>query len=123
MPDIDYSAAKFWFDFMQTVFMAIVTLYVWINNKHRATKESITQTEARLEQKLDALDGRVDEHNDRLLGVEREIHHLPSVKDIHEVHARVDQVGQGVKSMEGEMKQINSTLQLIQQHLLTEASR
>lgn len=118
MPDIDYSAAKFWFDMVQTIFMCLVAIYVWNNNKHRATKESITQSEERLEQKLNALDVRVDEHNDRLLGVEREIHHLPNIKDIHEVHARVDQVGQGVKSMEGTVTQMNNTLQLIQQHLL-----
>jgi hypothetical protein len=44
--------------------------------------------------------------------------HLPDNDKMGEVHYRIDQVGQGVKGLEGEMKQMNHTLQLIQGYLL-----
>ena len=41
-----------------------------------------------------------------------------ATKLFHRIHNRIDQVGQGVRHLEGEMKQINQTLHMIQQYLL-----
>ena len=115
---MDYGLWKFWFDIGQTVFVVLVGIYTWQANKHRATKSAINRIQEQLENDIRALDSRIDEHRDRLTTVERELTHVPGANDIGEIHYRVDQIGQGVKSLEGEMKQINNTMQLIQQYLL-----
>lgn len=104
---MDYSAAKFWFDATQTAFMAFVSIYVWWSNRTRATKTAI-----------DRVDARVTTHETRILLIEQSAQHTPNHEDIGAIHNRVDQVGQGVKQIEGQMTQINHTLHLIQQHLL-----
>ncbi len=104
---MDYSAAKFWFDVVQTAFMAFVSVYVWWTTRTRATKAAI-----------DRVDDRVTGHETRLLLIEQHAKHIPGHEDLGAIHNRVDQVGQGVRTLEGEMKQINHTLHLIQQHLL-----
>ena len=115
---MDYGLWKFWFDVGQTVFMLLMGVFAWQANKHRATKAAIDRVEQRVSEAIRALDNRIDEHRDRLTTVERELTHVPGANDIGEIHYRVDQIGQGVKSLEGEMKQINNTMQLIQQYLL-----
>ena len=46
------------------------------------------------------------------------IKHLPDDTAVSRINNRIDQVGQGMRHLEGEMKQINQTLHLIQQYLL-----
>ena len=104
---MDYSAARFWFDILQSLFMVGVSIYVWWSNKSKATRTAI-----------DRVDARVSGHETRLLLIEQDIKHQPGNAEIGEIHQRVDQVGQGLARLEGEMKQANLTLQLIQQHLL-----
>ncbi|RMG56318.1 MAG: hypothetical protein D6717_06785 [Gammaproteobacteria bacterium] len=115
---MDYGQWKFWFDVAQTLFMFLMGVYAWQANKHRATKAAIDRVEQRVMEVLDSVDGRLDEHRDRLTSVEREIAHVPGSRELGEIHYRVDQVGQGVKGLEGEVKQINNTVQMIQQYLL-----
>ena len=115
---MDYSAAKFWFDVAQFVLTGLIGIYVWNSNRQRATKTAIDRVESQAKEDISMLDDRLDEHNDRLVSLERDMKHLPNIKDIGGVHHRVDQVAQAVKGVEGEMKQINNTMQLINQHLL-----
>jgi peptidoglycan hydrolase CwlO-like protein len=118
MTEAELTNARFWFDALQVVWAIAVPVYVWYTNRQRATKEAI----ARVEQKHDAdvkrLEGRIQEYGNRVLMLEQQVMHLPNNDKIGEVHYRIDQVGQGLKGMEGQMKQMNSTLQIIQEYLL-----
>ncbi|MEW4983086.1 MAG: DUF2730 family protein [Cycloclasticus sp.] len=86
-------------------------IYAWWNSKTRATKQG-----------FDEVNGRVNGHENRLNLIKQRLDSSPSHKEIGEVHQRVDQIGQAVTGIQGEMKQMNNTLQLIQQSLL-EAKR
>ena len=118
MTEAELSNARFWFDAAQVVWAIAVPVYVWYSNRQRATKEAI----ARVEQKHDAdvkrLEDRLQEYGNRVLQLEQQVMHLPNNEKIGQVHYRIDQLGQGVKGMEGQMVQMNHTLQLIQGFLL-----
>lgn len=112
MNDIDFTAAKFWFDVAQGFFTLAVAVYVWLANRRKANQAEI-----------DNVNMRVRHAEDRVLKLEAIKAYLPSNEEIGQIHSRVDQVGQGLKGMEGELKQINNTMQLIQQHLLAEKGK
>lgn len=115
---IDYTAARFWFDVVQIVWAIAVSLYVWHSNRQRATKDAINRVEQKHIADVDKIEARLQEHGDRILRAEQQIDHLPNHDKLGQVHYRIDQLGQGVKGMEGQLEQINHTLHLIQEHLL-----
>src|SRR4030065_280403 len=102
MTEAELSNARFWFDAAQVVWAIAVPVYVWYSNRQRATKEAI----ARVEQKHDAdvkrLEDRLQEYGNRVLQLEQQVMHLPNNEKIGQVHYRIDQLGQGVKGMEGQ---------------------
>lgn len=118
MTEAELSAARFWFDVIQVAWAIAVTLYVWYSNRQRATKQAINRVEQKHEADVKRLENRLQECGNRLLVLEQQIVHLPNGEKLGQVHFRIDQLGQGVKGMEGQMVQMNHTLQLIQSFLL-----
>lgn len=112
MNDINYSSANFWLDTAQVIGTIVVAIYVWLANRRMANQAEI-----------DKLCELVRLTEDRLLALESVKTYLPSNQEIGEIHNRVDQVGQGLKNMEGQLTQINNTMQLIQRHLLAEKNK
>jgi len=110
---MDYDAARFWFDILQSVFMFAVAIYVWWGNRRRVTRQAI-----------DAVNERIREVETRALILEKYIETLPTNKErnneLGEIHHRVDEVGQGLTRLEGQMGQLNSQLSLIHSYLLKE---
>jgi len=86
-------------------------IYAWWNSKTRATKQG-----------FDEINVRLNDHANRINLMDQQLDNAPGHREIGEVHNRVDQIGQAVTGIQGEMKQMNNTLQLIQQSLL-EAKR
>ncbi len=115
---IDYTAAEFWFRFIEVLWAGAVTVYVWHSNRQRATKEAIDRVEQKHDADVKRVEIQAQEYSDRILQMEQQIMHLPNNDKLGQVHYRIDQLGQGVKGMEGELKQINHTLHLIQSFLL-----
>jgi hypothetical protein len=115
---INYDALRILFDGAQVLGLGAVSLYTYVSNRRRATKEAIAAVEVKHDLDLNAVEAHLQAHGDRILRAEQQIEHLPDGDKIGEVHYRIDQVGQGVKGLEGEMKQMNQTLRLIQGYLL-----
>ncbi len=118
MTEADLTAARFWFDVIQVVWAIAVSVYVWYSNRQRATKEAIDRVELKHDTDIKRMEARLQEYGDRMLKLEQQVAHLPNNDKIGQVHYRIDQLGQGVKGMEGQMVQMNHTLQLIQEFLL-----
>lgn len=104
---MDADWTRLGFNITQTVITAAIGIYVWLSNRHRAMKQDI-----------DHVDERVDALKDRLVRVESAVEHMPDHQSLGRVHNRIDQVGQGLKGVEAEIKSMNHTVQLIQQHLM-----
>lgn len=118
MTDVNYDAVRVAFDAVQILGLVGVSVYTWFVNRQRATKDAITRVDEQRKTDVARIEERMREHSDRLLKAEQQIEHLPDGDKIGEVHFRIDQVGQGLRGVEGEMKQMNNTLRLIQEHLL-----
>lgn len=118
MTESDLSNARFWFDVIQVVWAIAVPVYVWYSNRQRATKEAINRVEQKHDADVKTLEGRLQEQSNRVLMLEQQVMHLPNNDKIGQVHYRIDQLGQGVEGMKGELKQINHTLHLIQSFMM-----
>ena len=114
--DIDYKAAGFWFQLIQALITVAVFLYVWVTNRHKANASSIESMRTELSTELNEMD-------DRLIRVEKDVQHLPTHEDMARLHSRVNETAQRLTSMEGELKQINNTMQLMHKHLLNGANK
>jgi septal ring factor EnvC (AmiA/AmiB activator) len=112
----DYKALAFWFDLIQVVIMAVIGLYAWLSNRHKANSSSIENMRSELSKELNGID-------DRLISVEKDVQHMPTHEDMATIHSRVNETAQRLTSMEGELKQINNTMQLMHKHLLNGANK
>lgn len=113
MPDLNYDAGKFWIDLVQTIFLAAVGLYGWISGRHRVTEERLKGLAVEME-------GRLDDHGDRITRVEAYTESLPTHTDMGKLYESINAVRSSVDQMTGEMKGVKSSLTLIHQHLLEE---
>ena len=112
----DYKAVAFWFDLIQVVIMAVIGLYAWLSNRHKANSSSIESIKMELSSELNEID-------DRLIRVEKDVQHMPTHEDMSKIHQRVSETAQRLTAVEGELKQINNTMQLMHKHLLNGANR
>ena len=108
---IDYGKVGFYWDIAQGVFLLLMAIYTYVVNRTKANQQSIKK----LESNFNNLSNQV-----KLM--ERELKHLPDDQAIAKIHNRIDQVGQGVKHLEGQLGQINNTVSMIQQYLLENKS-
>jgi hypothetical protein len=94
------------------VLAAGVGFYVWIKEYTGSNRKQISTIEKCQR-----------ENKERLISIEAVIAHLPDDGDISRLHRRADSTGQGLRALEGQMKQINTTLTLIQQHLMSRSNK
>ena len=98
---------EFWWDIIQTAGIGLAAAYAFIINRTKANQDAINH-----------LAERQDDLEKQMQITKTEIKHMPGRDDIERLHGRIDQVAEGVKHMEGQLKQINQTLIIIQQHLV-----
>jgi len=104
---INFSGASFWLDAALAVWLIGTSVFVWVSNKRKANQDEIDQ-----------LNKRTRDAEDRVLKLESINEYQPGNREIGEIHSRVDQLGQGLQNVEGQMIQINNTMNNINQHLL-----
>lgn len=98
--------AKLWLQVAHLVITAALGLYVWAVNRHRVTNQRITDLEK-------SVDDRLDDHAERLVGLEVQMRAAPTHKDLAQVHEKLNRVAESSSRMEGEIKHVNDTLRLI----------
>lgn len=114
---------QMWLSVANTLVIWIAAIYTYMANRNRVTTERINGLQASLQTRIEGLrsdmDHRMDNHGDRLSRVEKDIQHAPSHEDLKRIHARMDQVGETLASLQGEFKGANNTLHLIHTYLMT----
>jgi hypothetical protein len=108
---MDYSAAKFWFDVVQTVLIAVIGLQNWFGKRHAATEADIKALKNDIDSKLNA-------QAERLTRVEQDLEHVPGKEDFFRVHERLDRVCADLAELTGEFHAGNSLLKTIHQYLM-----
>ena len=112
---MDYEAWRFWIDIMQAALTAAIGVYVWLVSRTRVNAARIRKLE-------DDIDGRLDDHDQRLARIESAIVHGPKREDFGKIHARLDEVAGLVARIEGENQAMARNIDLIHQHLLERKS-
>jgi hypothetical protein len=108
---MDYSAAKFWFDVVQTVLIAVIGLQNWFGKRHAATEADIKALKNDIDSKLNA-------QAERLTRVEQDLEHVPGKEDFFRVHERLDKVAGDLAGLTGEFHACTKLLQTIHQYLM-----
>jgi len=108
---MDYSAAKFWFDVVQTVLIAVIGLQNWFGKRHAATEADIKAL------RYD-IDGKLNAQAERLTRVEQDLEHVPDKQDFIRVHERLDKVSADLAKLTGETHSSKELLQTIHRYLM-----
>ena len=110
--EINYKAWDFWIGLGQTIWLLGVSVYLWVTNKPRANAASIKQLESEFKNDIDEIENNI-------IAIKKDLEHAPTIKDIARVHERIDQVAQGLTRLEGSVASGNQTLNLIQKYLIS----
>lgn len=112
MGDIDYTAARFWWEVFISALLLGNLLYTWVVNRTRVNKAAI-----------DRVDGRVAGLETRLTQMESDVRHLPDHDDMGHIHEKINGVDLAMRRIEGELAALNRTMSLINEHLLNKGSQ
>lgn len=102
---------KFAFDLIQTAFVTGITIYVWILGKHKASMSKISELEERHGQQLNDV-------QNRLSIIETRLGHMPNRESIGNIHKRLDEQARILHSLEGQLKGMADSNNLILDVLL-----
>jgi len=108
---MDYSAAKFWFDVIQTVLIGVIGLQNWFGKRHAATEVDIKAL------RYD-IDGKLNAQAERLTRVEQDLEHVPDKQDFIRVHERLDKMTGDLSGLKGEFHAGNELLKTIHRYLM-----
>jgi peptidoglycan hydrolase CwlO-like protein len=111
--DINYTGAKFWLDFLQVAFTALIGLYVWLS---KPTKQNKIATE-QLKDTLAAQDRRLGEllvaHDRRLGELELKLQFIPDQDEFHALDKKVSELVGKMDNVHGRMRSVDQKLDLL----------
>ncbi len=84
--------AKFWVDLAQFAVTLLVGLYVWISNRHRATRGQI-------EKVRDEHEARLQNHSNRVTSIEEQLRHMPDGKTIQDLTKQLQELHGDFKAL------------------------
>ncbi len=116
LDNIDYSAAKFWVDIAQTLFLAGVTIYVWVNGRLKVNKTAIETVEDRVAI-LEQSDTVYEKDIKRLI-TELEKVETRTDGDVKRIHKRIDELSAQMNKMEGTATETNHMVKMINSYLI-----
>lgn len=102
---MDYEAAKFAFDAVQTIVMAAITIWMWAANRRAARKSEVY--------------GQLTMLANRVTIAEQKIEHAPDDNDLQRIYDRMEDVRGEVNQLIGEFQAVRRTLELMHEHLLS----
>lgn len=111
MDKLDLAWWKFIADLVQLAVTVGVAIYVWILSKSKANAKRIDGLE-------NATDSELDKVKNRLTRLETTVAHMPDKQAISNTHKRLDDQAKTLHKMEGELKGISDTSQMILQALI-----
>lgn len=111
LEQLDYKALGFWLQLGQAFLTLALFVYAWVTTRQKANTASIDKMKTDFSRDLNNID-------DRLIRVERDLEHLPKHKDMAALHKRVNETNESVKNMSGQLTQIDHTMKLINRFLI-----
>lgn len=123
MDDINYTAARFIFDVIQTLFLIGVAIYTWIVNRSKANRAAIDKVSQASSDATKDMKDKIDELSKKIELQEKEISHLPDHSDMARIHEKVNKTNIAVNELKGELAGINRQMTIISDHLLNKSKQ
>lgn len=109
--EMDIETIKLVVQVGQFVLTSAVGFYVYLVNKDRVTNERISKLE-------NGLDGRLDDHADRIARLEERAKHAPTHDDLGELHEKINSVNEHLKTLSGEFTTYKGLLNAIHDFIM-----
>lgn len=88
-----------------------VALYMYLANKDKATNGRISELQR-------DIDGKLDDHAERITALEARAESAPTHEDLGGIHSKINEVSDQCAALAGEFKGVRSLLTTIHEHLL-----
>jgi len=120
--ELDYTAAKFWWDVFVTAFVAVLAIYSWLKSRHAANAQDIEAlrdwAREEIEDARERMDDRHDALKDRVTKVERDLEHVPTQRQFAELGSQLGNLHGDLQKAIGELNAMTHQMTLVQKHLL-----
>ena len=93
--------------FLNTAIMLFIAVYSWISNRDKVQQSAVKD-----------LDDDVKEVTNRVGQLEEALKHVPNKKELDTIHKRITESSELQQTMQGELKHVSKTLDLIHEFLL-----
>lgn len=100
--NVNYAGAKFWLDFLQVAFTALIGLYVWLSKPTKQNKLANEQ----LKDILLAQDRRLGE-------LELKLQFIPDQDEFHALDKKVSELVGKMDNVHGRMRSVDQKLDLL----------
>lgn len=141
-PAIDYTAARFWMDFLQLAAITGIGVYTWWSNRKKANDKRFKALETGLNSKVgkdeageylgrctahreqtEDLEDQVKQVESSIKLLEQEIKHLPSSAEIRQLNGNMVSVAEKIGSLEGRLDSADRTLGLMNEFLINQGGK
>lgn len=109
MEAVDWSAARLFWDVLQTTIMAVIGIYVWWTGRTRATTHAIKRVDERVT--------AVDQHVKRL---EQTLENRPGYGDLAKLRTEVAQTNRSLGEVSAQLQSTTALLNRLHDYLLQE---
>ncbi len=116
MENLDIPVLKLAFDVVQTVVLAVVTVYMWVINKHKVNSSKIEELEVKL-------NSEIADTKTRLTAIETRLDHMPDREQISRIHQRIDEMNKNVYELQGMMKGIGDNNAVLLQTIIKQGDK
>ncbi len=113
---IEIEEWKFAFQVLQFLATGAIGIYVYMSNKNKVTNDRITEFQK-------DVDGKIDNHSERLAKVEVRAKKSPTHDDLSKLHEKINEVSTCMNRMEGESKVTRRILNLIHETMMSERGK
>lgn len=97
---MNWDAGRFWLDLIAMAVAGGAATYTWITNHDRATATEVRSLDIRLTR------------------IEERVNSAPGHDDLGRIYERVNNLGEGLEGLRGELKGIAHQLGMLVQHML-----
>lgn len=104
---------KFGFQILQFLITGAIGVYVYMSNKDKVTNDRIGKLQ-------DDIDNKIDNHGERIAGLEARSKEAPTHNDLSKLYEKVNHVSGCLSELQGEFKGACRTLDLIHETLMEE---
>lgn len=120
--EINYVAAKFWFDIVQTLGIVCVGLYTAWSGKNKVTSKKISALGKKYDERFEKFEKehgvKCADHHQRTARLEVMTEKAPDHDDLGEIHEKINDVYGSVERLCGQLGGVSENVRLIHEHLL-----